>query len=59
MASDDLAAHARALLDANGFLTLGTVDPDGRPWTSPRSISTRASGPTMAVPFTRSRRRTS
>jgi Pyridoxamine 5'-phosphate oxidase len=33
--ADDLAAHARALLDANGFLVLGTVDPDGRPWTSP------------------------
>jgi hypothetical protein len=35
MTADDIAAHARALLDANGFLTLGTVDPDGRPWTSP------------------------
>jgi len=35
MTHDDLAAHARALLDANGFPTLGTVDPDGRPWTSP------------------------
>lgn len=35
MTSDDLAAHARALLDANGFLTLGTVDRYGRPWTSP------------------------
>ncbi|WP_433076661.1 pyridoxamine 5'-phosphate oxidase family protein [Dactylosporangium sp. CA-052675] len=23
------------MLDTNGFLTLGTVDPDGRPWTSP------------------------
>ncbi len=33
--SDDLAAHARALLDANRYLTLGTVAPDGRPWTSP------------------------
>jgi len=35
MAPDDLATHARALLDTNGFLTLGTVGPDGRPWTSP------------------------
>lgn len=35
MTPDDFAAHARALLDANGFLTLGTVDPAGRPWTSP------------------------
>ena len=28
-------AHARAIIDANLYLTLGTVDPDGRPWTSP------------------------
>ena len=35
MTPDDLAAHARALLDVNRFLTLGTVDPRGRPWTSP------------------------
>jgi hypothetical protein len=35
MATDDIAAHAATLLDANGFLTLGTVDPDGRPWTTP------------------------
>jgi nitroimidazol reductase NimA-like FMN-containing flavoprotein (pyridoxamine 5'-phosphate oxidase superfamily) len=31
----DLAAHARAIIDANLYLTLGTVDADGRPWTSP------------------------
>jgi hypothetical protein len=31
---DDLAAHARAIIDANLYLTLGTADPDGRPWTS-------------------------
>lgn len=31
----DLAAHARALLDGNLYLTLGTVDADGRPWTTP------------------------
>ncbi|MFB9237369.1 pyridoxamine 5'-phosphate oxidase family protein [Plantactinospora siamensis] len=31
----ELAAHARTLLDTNAFLTLGTVGPDGRPWTSP------------------------
>lgn len=30
-----LGAHARALLDTNRFLTLATVDSDGRPWTSP------------------------
>ena len=35
MADDDLAAHARAIIDANLYLTLGTADPDGRPWTSP------------------------
>jgi hypothetical protein len=35
MTPDDLAAHARALLDANRYLTLGTADADGRPWTSP------------------------
>jgi predicted pyridoxine 5'-phosphate oxidase superfamily flavin-nucleotide-binding protein len=31
MTADDIAAHAQELLDANGFLTLGTVDPSGRP----------------------------
>jgi hypothetical protein len=31
----DIAAHARAIIDANLYLTLGTADPDGRPWTSP------------------------
>ena len=31
----ELAAHARALLAANRYLTLGTVDPDGHPWTTP------------------------
>ena len=35
MTSDDLAAHARAIIDANLYLILGTVDADGRPWTSP------------------------
>lgn len=35
MTYGDLAAHARAVLDTNRYLTLGTVDPDGRPWTSP------------------------
>ena len=34
-ASNDLAGHARALLDANRYPILGTTDPDGRPWTSP------------------------
>lgn len=35
MTGDDLQAHARAILDANLYLTLGTVDEQGRPWTSP------------------------
>ena len=35
MTHDDLAAHARAVIDANLYLVLGTTDPDGRPWTSP------------------------
>jgi nitroimidazol reductase NimA-like FMN-containing flavoprotein (pyridoxamine 5'-phosphate oxidase superfamily) len=32
---DELAAHARAVIDGNLYLTLGTVEPDGSPWTSP------------------------
>ncbi|MFY1687862.1 pyridoxamine 5'-phosphate oxidase family protein [Plantactinospora sp. WMMB782] len=35
MTADDLAVHARRLLDTNAFLTLGTVDQGGRPWTCP------------------------
>jgi hypothetical protein len=35
MGHDDLATHARAIIDANFYLTLGTADPDGRPWISP------------------------
>jgi nitroimidazol reductase NimA-like FMN-containing flavoprotein (pyridoxamine 5'-phosphate oxidase superfamily) len=35
MTPDDLAAHARAIIDTNYYLTLGTTDPDGRPWTTP------------------------
>ena len=35
MTHADLAAHALAILDANLYLTLGTADLDGRPWTSP------------------------
>jgi nitroimidazol reductase NimA-like FMN-containing flavoprotein (pyridoxamine 5'-phosphate oxidase superfamily) len=35
MTTVDLNAHARALIDANLYLTLGTVDADGRPWTTP------------------------
>jgi nitroimidazol reductase NimA-like FMN-containing flavoprotein (pyridoxamine 5'-phosphate oxidase superfamily) len=38
----DLSAHARALLDENRYLTLGTADADGRPWTTP--VYFRAAG---------------
>jgi hypothetical protein len=30
-----LVAHARAIIDANLYLILGTADPDGQPWMSP------------------------
>ena len=33
--SDDLAALARAILDASLYMTLGTADESGRPWVSP------------------------
>jgi nitroimidazol reductase NimA-like FMN-containing flavoprotein (pyridoxamine 5'-phosphate oxidase superfamily) len=35
MTDGDLVAHARAIIDANLYLTIGTTDPDGHPWTSP------------------------
>jgi nitroimidazol reductase NimA-like FMN-containing flavoprotein (pyridoxamine 5'-phosphate oxidase superfamily) len=31
----DLGALARAIVDDNRFMTLGTADEDGRPWVSP------------------------
>jgi hypothetical protein len=31
----DLDAVARAILDANHYMTLGTADADGRPWVTP------------------------
>jgi hypothetical protein len=34
-AGDDLAAVARAIIDGNWYLVLGTADADGRPWVSP------------------------
>lgn len=37
---DDLDAHARSLIDANLYLTLGTADADGRPWVSPVYFAT-------------------
>lgn len=33
--SADEAAAARALIDSNSYLTLGTADESGRPWVSP------------------------
>ena len=35
MTHANLAAHARAIIDTNLYMTLGTADLDGRPWTSP------------------------
>jgi pyridoxine/pyridoxamine 5'-phosphate oxidase len=35
MTHDDLATYAQGLIDGNTYMTLGTVDRDGRPWTSP------------------------
>jgi hypothetical protein len=35
MPEPDLDAHARALIDANRYATLGTADADGSPWVSP------------------------
>lgn len=32
---ETLAAHAQGIIETNRYLTLGTVDADGRPWTSP------------------------
>lgn len=34
-ASQELSAIARDIIDANLYMTLGTADYDGRPWTSP------------------------
>lgn len=31
----DLSATARAIIDANVYMVLGTADEDGRPWASP------------------------
>jgi pyridoxine/pyridoxamine 5'-phosphate oxidase len=35
MTQVDLVAHAREVVAANLYLTLGTVDAGGRPWTAP------------------------
>jgi nitroimidazol reductase NimA-like FMN-containing flavoprotein (pyridoxamine 5'-phosphate oxidase superfamily) len=32
---EDIAAHARAIVDTTLYLTLGTVDAEGHPWTTP------------------------
>ena len=37
---DDLDAHARTLIEANLYLTLGTADADGTPWVSPVYFAT-------------------
>ncbi|MEV4277626.1 pyridoxamine 5'-phosphate oxidase family protein [Actinoplanes xinjiangensis] len=33
--TQDRAALARTIIDANGYLTLATADTDGRPWATP------------------------
>ena len=33
--TEDLGAIARAIIDANTYMTLGTADGEGRPWVSP------------------------
>ena len=35
MSADDSAAAARAVIDSNSYMTLGTADEAGRPWVSP------------------------
>jgi nitroimidazol reductase NimA-like FMN-containing flavoprotein (pyridoxamine 5'-phosphate oxidase superfamily) len=35
MSEDELSDHARAVIAANRYLTLGTADAAGRPWVSP------------------------
>jgi pyridoxine/pyridoxamine 5'-phosphate oxidase len=37
---DDLDAHARELIDANSYVSLGTADADGKPWVSPVFFAT-------------------
>jgi len=37
---DDLDAHARAIIDANLYVTLGTADAEGVPWVSPVYFAT-------------------
>lgn len=36
----ELEALARTIIDANLYITLGTADPDGRPWVSPVYFAT-------------------
>jgi hypothetical protein len=33
--TQDLGALARAIIDANSYMTLGTADPSGLPWVAP------------------------
>jgi hypothetical protein len=40
MTDVDLDAHARALMDANRYVTLGTADAQGTPWVSPVYFAT-------------------
>src|SRR5262245_29840474 len=40
MTDDEQAAAARAIIDANRYMVLGTADEDGRPWVSPVYFAT-------------------
>lgn len=35
LSAEDAAASARAVIDSNSYMTLGTADESGRPWVSP------------------------
>jgi nitroimidazol reductase NimA-like FMN-containing flavoprotein (pyridoxamine 5'-phosphate oxidase superfamily) len=35
LSADDPVAAARAVIDSNSYMTLGTADENGRPWVSP------------------------
>jgi pyridoxine/pyridoxamine 5'-phosphate oxidase len=35
LSPDDAAAAARAVIDSNSYMTLGTADESGRPWVTP------------------------
>jgi len=50
--ASDLVAHARAILQENRYLTLGTVDAMGHPWTTPVYFSAAGLGDFIWVSLT-------